>query len=77
MCRASADPDVAPGQEPDDRYSQSIELSWEELKHVIEHYGFVFENEEDKECTYTRTMNSMLWSIYRAKFFTVRKPKTV
>jgi len=63
-----------PNEDMDERYSQSVELSWEELKHVVQHFGFVFENEEDRECTYTRATNSMLWNVYKAKFFTARKP---
>mgnify|MGYP005994309633 CR=1 FL=1 len=75
LCRATADPDVAAGQSADDRYGQSVELSWEELRHVIQQFGFSFEREADRDCTYTRAQHSMLWSVYRTKFFTARKPE--
>jgi hypothetical protein len=73
--RATADPDESANQSADDRYGQSVELSWEELRHVIQHYGFEFEQETDRDCTYTRAQNSMLWNVYRTKFFTARKPQ--
>jgi len=71
---ATADPEGASSQ--DDRYAQSVELSWEELRHVIQHFGFKFERETNLDCTYTRARNSMLWSVYRTKFFTARKAET-
>eukprot|EP00604_Paraphysomonas_vestita_P003560 CAMPEP_0174823668 /NCGR_PEP_ID=MMETSP1107-20130205/26628_1 /TAXON_ID=36770 /ORGANISM="Paraphysomonas vestita, Strain GFlagA" /LENGTH=132 /DNA_ID=CAMNT_0016047177 /DNA_START=516 /DNA_END=911 /DNA_ORIENTATION=+ len=42
---ASSDPGVASGLPADDRYAQSIELSWEELEHVILQFGFSIEEQ--------------------------------
>jgi hypothetical protein len=51
-----------------------IQLSWEELKHVIESFGFIFEREEWREVSYARDHRAMMWTSYRTVFFTVRKP---
>lgn len=37
----------------DDRYSQSIELSWEDVRHSIIAFGFTITKEERKVCNYT------------------------
>ena len=62
------------GNYEDDRYSQSVELSWDELKHVMQRVGFVFLEERWVECHYTRPLDTMMFNTYRAKFFTVQKP---
>ena len=54
----------------------SIELSWKELKYIIEGYGFEIKNEEEKKCTYSSVEESMLQTVYRCIFFTaVKKSK--
>jgi len=53
----------------------SIELSWEELKYIIENYGFEFKNEEIRETVYNSDANSMMYTIYRCIFFTAVKIK--
>lgn len=53
----------------------SIELSWEELKHIILKYGFRIEKEEDRECTYSTVQDSMMKTIYRCIFFIAIKEK--
>ena len=54
----------------------SIELSWKELKYIIEGYGFEIKNEEEKKCTYSSVEDSMLQTVYRCIFFTaVKKSK--
>jgi len=53
----------------------SIELSWEELKHIIANYGFEFKNEEIKETVYNSDINSMMYTVYRCIFFTAVKIK--
>jgi len=58
----------------DERYNQSIELSWEEVRHVIKGVGFVFEKEEFRECTYSNFTPSLMWTAYNTVFFSVRKP---
>lgn len=57
----------------DPRYQQSIELSYEELKHVVQTYGFEFLNESWHECGYTRCDEAMMKTIYRSVMFSVRK----
>ena len=111
----------------DARYQQSIELSWEELRHVIGTYGFQFNkevnplvathhiypptytysprhqpgdplcryplyiylliiqslppiltrhgiNQEFVECKYANNEESIMWTAYKAIFFSVTKP---
>ncbi|CAK4093872.1 unnamed protein product [Aphanomyces euteiches] len=59
--------------EEDDRYDQSIELTYEEIKHVAESYDFKFVHEERKECLYTCNPTSMLRSTFNCAFFTAIK----
>ena len=49
----------------DDRYNQSIELSWEELRHVIVSYGFEIIKEERIETGYCSCDDLMLVSTYK------------
>eukprot|EP01038_Epipyxis_sp_PR26KG_P004813 gene4813-6743_t len=58
----------------DERFDQSVELSFEELKYVIEGYGLQFVNENFIDCQYSHCTTSMMKTEYRAKFFTVIKP---
>jgi carnosine N-methyltransferase len=58
----------------DPRYQQSVELSWEELRHVIATFGFEFQKEEFRECQYTNNKQSIMWSTYNAILFSVIKP---
>lgn len=51
----------------------SIELSWEELKHVIINMGFEIKNESVKECYYSSDIDSMLKTVYKCIFFTAVK----
>ena len=59
----------------DDRYLQSLELSYEELKYAIEMYGFTFLTEERVTTHYNRRPASMNMkeTTYNAMFFTVQK----
>ncbi|KAF0684556.1 Aste57867_23474 [Aphanomyces stellatus] len=59
--------------EEDDRYDQSIELTYEEIKHVAQSYNFTFTKEERKECLYTCNPTSMLRSVYNCIQFTAIK----
>lgn len=45
--------------------SSLIQLSYEELKHVIEGFGFQFLHESWHDCPYTRCASSMMWTTYR------------
>jgi len=58
----------------DDRYGQSVELSYSELRHVIEGFGFEYLSESRQTCTYTRDVRSMMYRTYECVLFTVRKP---
>ena len=51
----------------------SIELSWDELKNVIEKVGFEIKKEEIKEAVYSSDHDSMLKTVYRCIFFTAVK----
>jgi len=53
----------------------SIELSWEELKHIIANYGFEFKNEEIRETVYNSDVSSMMYTVYKCIFFTAVKVK--
>jgi carnosine N-methyltransferase len=57
----------------DERYNRSIEMSYDEIKHVIQSYGFEFIHEERRMCTYARNPESMQQSAYHAVQFTARK----
>ena len=51
-----------------------LQLSWEELRFVVEKFGFQFQQEDWREVTYANCKESMMYNTYRAKFFTVTKP---
>ncbi|KDO20709.1 hypothetical protein SPRG_13920 [Saprolegnia parasitica CBS 223.65] len=55
----------------DDRYAQSIELTYEEIKHVAK--GLNFYVYERRECFYTCNQPSMLRSVYQCVQFTAIK----
>ena len=57
----------------DERYSRSIEMSYDEIKHVIQSYGFEFLHEERRKCSYARNPESMQQSSYHVVQFTARK----
>eukprot|EP00629_Pelagomonadales_sp_RCC1024_P011829 CAMPEP_0119275636 /NCGR_PEP_ID=MMETSP1329-20130426/14095_1 /TAXON_ID=114041 /ORGANISM="Genus nov. species nov., Strain RCC1024" /LENGTH=398 /DNA_ID=CAMNT_0007276031 /DNA_START=76 /DNA_END=1272 /DNA_ORIENTATION=+ len=77
---SSADIDVVVGTQGrlmpdlDDRYSQSLEFSWYELRHAIQERGFVIIREEWRRCTYTNNIRSMMKTDYDCIFFTALKP---
>jgi len=54
---------------------KSIELSWEEVKHVILQVGFEIKSETVKECTYAMERKTMMEVRYNCVFFTAVKPK--
>jgi carnosine N-methyltransferase len=51
----------------------SIELSWDEVKHIILGIGFEIKNEEIRECYYSSDIDSMLKTVYKCIFFTAVK----
>ena len=53
----------------------SIELSWEEVKHIIIGYGFEFKKIEIVKATYSSNINSMTQRIYSCVFFIAVKIK--
>lgn len=63
------------GGEADERYQRSVELSYQEVRHVIESYGFQFLKEESKKCLYTGNKLSMMHVVYNCVFFSVQKPE--
>lgn len=58
----------------DPRYQQSVELSWEELRHVIATFGFEFQKEEFRECQYANNTQSIMWRTFNAILFSAIKP---
>ena len=63
-----------PHDDVDPRYLQSVELTWEEIRHVmLTSYGFRLEKEELRECTYAATARSMMGTRYNCVFFTAFK----
>ena len=50
-----------------------FQLSYEELKEVIQDYGFAYLLEERRRCSYTRCTSSMMHTVYDAVQFTVQK----
>ena len=53
----------------------SIELSWDELKHIIRNFGFEIQKEEIRENNYSCDKDSMLKTVYRCIYFTAIKIK--
>ena len=53
----------------------SIELSWEEVKHIIIGYGFEFKKIETVKTTYSINKDSMTQRIYNCVFFSAVKIK--
>lgn len=60
----------------DARYARSIELSWEEVRHVMVHgFGFEMVREERRpNVTYAANPGSMMRTVYECVLFTARKP---
>lgn len=59
----------------DDRYDRSVELSFDELRHVILGFGFKFLREERRLCKYAVRSSAMVYSQYNTVLFTVQKPR--
>ena len=59
--------------EDDDRYAQSVELAWDELRHAILAHGFELQHEEWKHCTYTANPKSMMRTVFDCILFTAVK----
>ena len=53
----------------------SIELSWEEVKHIIIGFGFEFKKIETVQATYSSNKDSMTQRIYKCVFFSAVKIK--
>lgn len=53
----------------------SIELSLDEVKHVIEAVGFIIKAESFSDCPYTQDQHSMLRTTYGANFMILEKAK--
>lgn len=66
----------AGGGAGDARYARSIELSWEEVRHVMVHgFGFELLREERRpDVTYAANPGSMMRTAYDCVLFTARKP---
>lgn len=73
---ATVDADGRQMPDFDDRFGQSLEFSWEELRHAIQERGFVIIKEEWRHCTYTANIRSMMKTNYDCIFFTALKPSS-
>ena len=51
-----------------------VQLSYEEVKHLVLQYNFEFIKEGFHECNYARNTKSMMYTVYNAVMFSVRKP---
>jgi carnosine N-methyltransferase len=58
----------------DERYEQSLELSYEELKHAISEVGLEIVEEARENVTYSRDPRSISYTVFDALFFVARKP---
>jgi carnosine N-methyltransferase len=58
-----------------DMDEQSLELSYDEIKHVVLSLGFTFEIEKQVTTTYTNNQTSMMNTQYNCVFFSATKPK--
>ncbi|CAI5724654.1 unnamed protein product [Peronospora destructor] len=68
-----AAPNVIDSDGNDERYEQSVELSYEEIKHVMSTYNFRIQKESQRECLYTDNVKSMMKTVYNCAFFTAVK----
>ncbi|KAE8876657.1 hypothetical protein PF005_g25660 [Phytophthora fragariae] len=61
------------GGDEDERYEQSVELSYEEIKHIMGTYNFRIQKESQRECLYTNNVKSMMKTVFNCAFFTAVK----
>ena len=59
--------------ERDERYLESVELAYSDIKKVIVSYGFEYIQEERKQCFYSSRSNAMKKTLFDCVAFTVRK----
>ncbi|ETI54525.1 hypothetical protein F441_02622 [Phytophthora nicotianae CJ01A1] len=59
--------------EDDERYDQSVELTYEEIKAVMSTYNFRIQKESQRECLYTNNIKSMMKTVFNCAFFTAIK----
>uniref|UniRef100_A0A7S4KCE0 carnosine N-methyltransferase n=1 Tax=Guillardia theta TaxID=55529 RepID=A0A7S4KCE0_GUITH len=53
----------------------STELSYSELRSIIQYYGFEVKEESERTCYYTQNPNSMMHTVYNCAFFVaIKKP---
>ncbi|TYZ58729.1 hypothetical protein PybrP1_011803 [[Pythium] brassicae (nom. inval.)] len=63
----------AAGSDSDERFGQSVELSYDEIKHVMGTFNFTILRESQRECVYTNNIKSMMRTVYNCAFFTAVK----
>lgn len=66
----------ADSQDTDERFEQSVELSYSEIRAVAGKMGFVIQKEALVRCTYCACPFSLMHTAYTAVFFTYEKPLT-
>ncbi|KAJ0409387.1 hypothetical protein P43SY_002277 [Pythium insidiosum] len=63
--------------EEDARFDQSVELSLEEIKHVMGTYNLKILRESTRECVYTNNLKCMMKTVYNCAFFTAIKESAI
>lgn len=58
----------------DDRYYQSIELTYNEIRHAIETCGFIIEEESSHRSNYASNRLSLMKTVFTGMTFIARKP---
>ena len=58
----------------DDRFHRSMEFSYDEVRHLVKSFGFMFAREEKREVHYTANPHSMMKTAYTCAFFSAVKP---
>eukprot|EP01050_Picozoa_sp_SAG11_P012044 SAG11_NODE_1314_length_5223_cov_2.877244_5_plen_97_part_00 len=57
----------------DPRYDESVELSYEAVRHVAESFGFEFVHEGRRECRYASDPRSLMGTAYNCVLFSAVK----
>lgn len=57
-----------------DSHRASLELTLDQVLHVVKRIGFELLEQKTIECNYTRKRSSMMHTVYNAEFWVARKP---
>ena len=60
----------------DNRYLESVDFCWEDVREILIKVGFKIEDEQTGlDCTYTRDSESFMYTSYKCVYFVAVKPK--